>query len=452
MNEEKKWIQKAIKHPGALHKALGVPQGEKIPAEKLNAAAQKGGKVGKQARLAKTLKSLHEFVQLQEEKVFKVTDHLGKTHDVSAKDASDAKKKVVSVGGTIHPQGIPMSQWTKVKVHEETEQLDERKLTAAETSKKEEIVKSMKKNKPGFEERYGERAKEVMYATATKKAKELAEDLNWKSHPKLAGKKLLHTPDGKPAVYSQDYVAKAVAKKYGGSPQFSNTAGKFHIIKEDQVSPEQLRYTMSKSEHPKEYEKSKQDQKKKDYKKATGLSEEHKIHATGTKVSFPHNGQMKTGKVVRYDSGDKHGTAFYVVDHGAYESAKVPVHKVQLAETNWEARRQRWSEWKAKNPGYVQKKHEEKVAQKREESKKKVDSAVGPRKYDEAITYNVVKDIIEETFTRKHFRQVADVISKHPDAAKRKELASHHSEIFAKSNPRFDKKRFYAAANAELGE
>ena len=54
----KKWIQKAIKHPGALHKELGVPAGKKIPAAKLNAAAKKGGKVGQRARLAKTLKSL----------------------------------------------------------------------------------------------------------------------------------------------------------------------------------------------------------------------------------------------------------------------------------------------------------------------------------------------------------------------------------------------------------
>jgi len=54
----KKWIQSAIKHPGALHKSLGVPQGEKIPAKKLDAAAKKGGKLGQRARLAKTLKGL----------------------------------------------------------------------------------------------------------------------------------------------------------------------------------------------------------------------------------------------------------------------------------------------------------------------------------------------------------------------------------------------------------
>jgi hypothetical protein len=50
-------------------------------------------------------------------------------------------------------------------------ELDERELTAAETAKKEDTVKSMKKNLQGFKDRYGDKAKSVMYATATKQAK-----------------------------------------------------------------------------------------------------------------------------------------------------------------------------------------------------------------------------------------------------------------------------------------
>jgi len=50
-----KWIDKAIKKPGALKKELGVKKGSKIPKSKLNAAAKKGGKLGQRARLAKTL-------------------------------------------------------------------------------------------------------------------------------------------------------------------------------------------------------------------------------------------------------------------------------------------------------------------------------------------------------------------------------------------------------------
>jgi hypothetical protein len=52
----KKWIQKAIKKPGALRASLGVKKGQTISASKLNIAAKKGGKLGRRARLAKTLK------------------------------------------------------------------------------------------------------------------------------------------------------------------------------------------------------------------------------------------------------------------------------------------------------------------------------------------------------------------------------------------------------------
>lgn len=54
-----KWIQDAIKHPGALHKELGVPEGKKIPAKKLEKAAGAGGKLGRRARLAETLEGMH---------------------------------------------------------------------------------------------------------------------------------------------------------------------------------------------------------------------------------------------------------------------------------------------------------------------------------------------------------------------------------------------------------
>ena len=55
---EKKWIQSAIKKPGALRKQLGIKKGEKIPAGKLKEAAKKPGKLGQRARLAQTLKKM----------------------------------------------------------------------------------------------------------------------------------------------------------------------------------------------------------------------------------------------------------------------------------------------------------------------------------------------------------------------------------------------------------
>ncbi len=57
---KKNWIARAIKHPGALHRELGVKAGHKIPAKTLTRAAGKSGKLGRRARLAETLKGLHK--------------------------------------------------------------------------------------------------------------------------------------------------------------------------------------------------------------------------------------------------------------------------------------------------------------------------------------------------------------------------------------------------------
>lgn len=55
----KNWIAGAVKNPGALHRQLGVKAGHKIPAGTLKRAADKGGVLGRRARLAETLKGLH---------------------------------------------------------------------------------------------------------------------------------------------------------------------------------------------------------------------------------------------------------------------------------------------------------------------------------------------------------------------------------------------------------
>jgi hypothetical protein len=53
------WIAGAVKHKGALHKALGVPQGQKIPEKKLEKAEHsKSPLMRKRANLAETLKKL----------------------------------------------------------------------------------------------------------------------------------------------------------------------------------------------------------------------------------------------------------------------------------------------------------------------------------------------------------------------------------------------------------
>lgn len=53
------WIAGATKNKGGLHRSLGVKQGKKIPLQMIEMAAKKHGKLGKQARLAMTLRKMH---------------------------------------------------------------------------------------------------------------------------------------------------------------------------------------------------------------------------------------------------------------------------------------------------------------------------------------------------------------------------------------------------------
>jgi hypothetical protein len=54
------WIQEAVKKPGALRKSLGVKKGKKIPFKKLVDAAEKPGKLGRRARLARTFANMRK--------------------------------------------------------------------------------------------------------------------------------------------------------------------------------------------------------------------------------------------------------------------------------------------------------------------------------------------------------------------------------------------------------
>ncbi len=54
-------ISKAIKRPGALHKAMGVPAGQTIPKSKIAKAAAGGdSRVAKEARFAETLSKMRK--------------------------------------------------------------------------------------------------------------------------------------------------------------------------------------------------------------------------------------------------------------------------------------------------------------------------------------------------------------------------------------------------------
>lgn len=54
------WIADAVEHKGALHRSLHVPEGEKIPAKKLDKAEHSSNKmVAKRAHFAETLRDMH---------------------------------------------------------------------------------------------------------------------------------------------------------------------------------------------------------------------------------------------------------------------------------------------------------------------------------------------------------------------------------------------------------
>lgn len=56
----KKFIQQAIKKPGALRAQLGAKAGQNIPAKKLATAAKAPGKLGQRARFAQTLAKMRK--------------------------------------------------------------------------------------------------------------------------------------------------------------------------------------------------------------------------------------------------------------------------------------------------------------------------------------------------------------------------------------------------------
>jgi hypothetical protein len=99
-----------------------------------------------------------------------------------AQDKSEGKKKVEVAKAAVQAvqneethTTVEVVDFNSVNGVEHSEiDLAEKTLTEPETKKKEEVVKSMKKGLQGFKDRYGDKAKSVMYATATKIAKDKA--------------------------------------------------------------------------------------------------------------------------------------------------------------------------------------------------------------------------------------------------------------------------------------
>ena len=98
-----------------------------------------------------------------------------KTTNPGEKSAAEKKSKGPKLFGedTVRVEGqLGYVEFIDLIKPEPMKGISERKLTKGEDDKKEDIVKGMKKSFKGFRDRYGPDAKSVMYATATKLAKE----------------------------------------------------------------------------------------------------------------------------------------------------------------------------------------------------------------------------------------------------------------------------------------
>ena len=154
---------------GGSEKPTDPFAGVRGPAEKdlakIEAEKKKKKKFSEMVNLyqEKGLKSLSEMLVKEEPTN---DEYKAELEDVKAK-ASGAKKNPDIAKGKVDAV-------KQEEVETEAEVIEERALSEPETKKKEEIVMSMKKGMAGFKERYGDRAKSVMYATATKQAKKSA--------------------------------------------------------------------------------------------------------------------------------------------------------------------------------------------------------------------------------------------------------------------------------------
>jgi hypothetical protein len=167
----------AMKHRQNINKAVGKLTREEVEDFMQTEEYEKLDELSKSTLASYVSKRLNDVGQKSAEvgihsalrDRYGVSDgHTAGYHGGKSRKAADVVTK--------HQQNIgkAVDRLTKEEdegVAEEAEQVDERTLTKGETTEKERIVKGMKKSLAGFKSRYGDKAKSVMYATATARAK-----------------------------------------------------------------------------------------------------------------------------------------------------------------------------------------------------------------------------------------------------------------------------------------
>lgn len=177
------------KHKEYKHAAGKEEKGEKktekemkeakdLPGNQEKIDANKNGKIDAHDFHLLRNKRAKKSVKEMWEKAAEVQEGYGK----AKKKVAEGKKVEIEIMPNVDtpndpepPSGRKTTDDIKKKLKkEEVEPLEEKKLSKAETAKKEKFVKGMKKKFGSFKSKYGERAKEVMYATATKMGKKAA--------------------------------------------------------------------------------------------------------------------------------------------------------------------------------------------------------------------------------------------------------------------------------------
>lgn len=122
-----------------------------------------------------------QAVEVQKEEVEQLDENLMKARQLYAQtymkhgktvgQSKDAQQKAYDAVEKKHGKDVLAQLKSHHQQNEEVE-LDERHLSSDEKQEMEKNVKGMKKKMSDFRQRYGDKAKSVMYATATKMAKD----------------------------------------------------------------------------------------------------------------------------------------------------------------------------------------------------------------------------------------------------------------------------------------
>jgi hypothetical protein len=145
-----------------------------MPGNQEKIDANKNGKVDAHDFALLRAKKGKKSVKEMWEKAAEVQEAYGK----GKKKVAEGKKVEIEIMpdvDTPNDPEPPTGKKAKKEVKkEEVEHLEEKKLSAKEKAKKEKFVKGMKKKFSSFKSKYGNRAKDVMYGTATAMAKKAA--------------------------------------------------------------------------------------------------------------------------------------------------------------------------------------------------------------------------------------------------------------------------------------